>query len=154
MRWLRSIVAIGAGVAVAWALFSLVAVRTYEDCDYGYAREGPCALAYPGLPGATATVLAMDMFGPDLMRGEVRTVFGRAAAMVVAGFATAMIAPRWRLRHAALVGPLFLCMLDVMVRSFSLQNVAQSVVWAVPAALGGVLGSALASRLPKSTAQL
>ena len=146
----RSIFAIGAGLAVAFFLFMVVFNLTFIECPYLQAA-GPCAKVPLGgrsaLPGIVATLLAGDMLGYDTTWSEVRFVLGWAGAMVVAGFVVALIAPRWRLGHAAIVGSLFAGVLFVRHDGgLSLAGAAHSLLWAIPAALGGALAWALASR--------
>ncbi len=141
MNWRRSIVAIGAGVLVGWFLcgYSAGAWWGAFECD-GSPGEGMCAEPSPsGLGGLARLAAAPFVDRPEFdTLVAVGVIIGCLASVVVAGFVTSLLAPRRRLSHAVVVGPLLWSMSSV--HDFHADNLLHALAWALPAALGGVVG--------------
>jgi len=140
MKWLRSAVAIGAGVTVGLPLFTLsVSLYVYSMCLYSVSCpvERVPRVAYAAI-GAIAGPLSGSETWPFWAAG-----IGTPGAFVVAGLVAAVLAPWRRLGHATVVGPLVAGAWVMGARppgDILVVELVFVLVSTLPAFLGGVLG--------------
>jgi hypothetical protein len=136
MKWLRSVLAIGAGVIGGYGLFSFswalfIALQCWRDWYGG--GLGECGdFWFPSFAHAAATAMAERLSGPPETWLVNAAFIGWLASIVLAGFMAARLAPCRPLAHAMAVG-------SVVVGGYSVAEGRVIVLGAVVYALAGAL---------------